>query len=59
MNELNTLQRSNYINRQDIEWAHQQDETKFKQQFYSGVVITAVGLIIASWCWMFYQKITA
>jgi hypothetical protein len=59
MNELNTIQRSNYINRQDIEWAHQQDEVKLKQQFYSATIIISAALIILSWCWMFYQKITA
>ena len=56
MNEQNP---NSYIRRQDIEWAHQQDEVKLKQQFYSATIIISAALIVLSWCWMFYQKITA
>lgn len=57
MNE--ELNRHRYISRQDLKWAHQQEEAKFKQQFYSGIIIVGAGLVLASWCWMFYQKVTA
>ena len=57
MNE--ELNRHRYVSRQDIEWAHQQEEAKLKQQFYSATIILSAALIILSWCWMFYQKVTA